>query len=259
MSLAHRSVYATQSTPLRQQVDDHLRAASRADVEGILLGLIVPDSNRLSGASVAAEGYRLLEGSGVDTVILVSPSHEGAFGRLSICRIDEYETPLGSVPVNDALRNELCDEDDDIFLDDQGHYHTEGADVQLPYLQRVLDEGFSMVPVVMGEESPDLCRELGAAIGEVMYGKQAIVVGSADLIEFDEGLMARFTEAIETFNVSELMHLLGSEAVKVEGMGAVLVTLLAAQRRGANKAQVLRVSEPVDGQPGAFACAFWRA
>ena len=39
----------------------------------------------------------------------------GDFGRLSICQADTYRTPLGDVTVNDKLRHELCDEDDDIF------------------------------------------------------------------------------------------------------------------------------------------------
>lgn len=258
MSLAHRAVYATQPTPLRQQIDELLAEAAREATEGSLVGLIVPDSNRLSGASIAAHAYKLLEGEQFDTVILVAPSHEGAFGRLAVCRADTYLTPLGSVPVNDSLRNELCDEDDDIFLDDRGHYHTEGASVQIPFLQRTLGQNLSVVPIAMGEESPDLCRELGAAIGEVMYSKRALVVGSADLLALEEGALERFTEALEAFNVSELMHVLGSEAVRAEGMGAVLVTVIAAQRRGANRARILRVSEPTADEPGALACALWR-
>src|SRR5690606_24614636 len=113
------------------------------------------------------------------------------------------------------------DEDDDIFLDDRGHYHTEGADVQIPFLQCVLDRDFSVVPIVMGQESPDLCRELGAAIGEVMYSKRAVVIGSADLLAAEGDALDRFVRAVEGFEVSELMHLLASETVKVEGMGAV--------------------------------------
>ncbi|NNF57697.1 MAG: AmmeMemoRadiSam system protein B [Rhodothermaceae bacterium] len=258
MSLAHRSVYATQPSSLRQQVDDLLHDAPRVETEGTLVGLIVPDSNRLSGASIAARAYKLLEGASFDTAMLVAPSHEGAFGRLAICTADTYYTPLGDVPVNDALRNELCDEDDDIYLDDRGHYHTEGANVQIPFLQRTLGDDFTVVPIAMGEESPELCRELGAAIGEVMYGKQAIVIGSADLLRVKEGALTRFTDALEAFNLSELMYLLGSETVLVEGMGAVLVTLIAAQRRGANRVEILRLSEPTDDEPGAFACALWR-
>ena len=260
MSLAARAVYPTQPAALRQLLDELLADASPAgDVpQDSLVGLVVPDSNRVTGGAVAAAAYGLLRGAALDTVLIVSPSHHGAFGRLSICQTDRYHTPLGEVTVNDHLRNELCDEDDDIFLDDTGHYHTEGADVQLPFLQRLLGDGFDAVPIVMGDESPAYCRELGAAVGEVMYGKRAVVVGSCDLLEGEAGGFDKLRAAVEALDESELMHLLGSETVKVEGMGALITTLIAAQQRGATAARVLALEPPTDGAPGALAAAFWR-
>ena len=259
MSLATRAVYPTQPTPLRQTLDDLLAGADADAIDGDLVGLIVPDSNRTSGGATAAAAYALLQGHVLDTVLLISPSHTGSFGRLSICQTDVYQTPLGGVPVNDHLRNELCDEDDDIFLDDTGHYHTEGADVQLPFLQRTLEEGFSAVPIVMGEETPAFCRELGHAVGEVMYAKDAVVIGSCDVIGGDEEGFGKLREAIESFDESELMYLLGSETVTVEGMGALITTMIAASHRGANRARVLALTPPGADVPGALACAFWRA
>ena len=260
MSLATRAVYPTQPAALRQTLDGLLAAAAPADdvPEGSLVGLIVPDSNRTSGGETAAAAYGLLKGAELDTVLIISPSHNGAFGRLSICQTDCYHTTLGEVPINDHLRNELCDEDDDIFLDDTGHYHTEGADVQLPFLQHVLGEGFDAVPIVMGEEGPAYCRELGTAVGEVMYSKRAVVVGSCDLVRGDADGFERVREAVEAFDESELMHLLGSETVQVEGMGALITTLLAARQRGATRARVLALTPPTDEAPGAMAAAFWR-
>lgn len=267
MSLAHRAVYPTQPDALARTLDDLLAAATPLPAEGDLVALVVPDSNRLSGAAAAADAYALLRGAEVATVVLVSPSHEGAFGRLSICQTDTYRTPLGQVAVNDGLRNELCDEDDDIFLDDTGHFHVEGADVQIPFLQRVLGDGppgaaargFDVVPVVMGEETPAFCRELGAAVGEVLYARRAVVVGSCDVLAAEPGALDRLRAAIETFNAGELLHLLGSEAVRVEGMGAVITTVLAAKTRGATVARVLTLTEAKDHAPGVLACAFWRA
>lgn len=258
MALADRSVYSTQPLPLTQEVADLLRDADPEPIDGELLGLIVPDSNLRSGGPIAAEAYKLLEGRDINLVIVVAPSHDGAFDRLAICKVDEYQTPLGIVPVNDAIRNELCDEDDDIFLDDRGHYHTEGVDVQLPFLQHVLGDGFSVVPIVMGSETPALCRELGHAIGEVMYGHRALVVASADLLEIEGDAMERFEAALEGFDVTALLHLLGSEQIKVEGMGAVIAAVLAVQRRRANRAKVLRYAAPEGGEIGALACALWR-
>ena len=264
MSLATRAVYPTQPEPLRAHIDhlladvpdDSARGGGRPDD---LVALVVPDSNRASGGAAAAAAYARLRGADLDTVLVISPSHTGAFGRLSICKTERYHTPLGPVPINDHLRNELCDEDDDIFLDDTGHYHTEGADVQLPFLQVVLGDGFDAVPIVMGEESPAYCRELGTAVGEVMYAKRAVVVGSCDLLSGGADELGRLRAAIEAFDESELMHLLGSETVQVEGMGALITTLIAAQRRGATRAEVLALDPPSDGVPGTLACALWRA
>lgn len=260
MSLATRAVYPTQPEPLRQVLDGFLSSATLADdiPSDAIVGLIVPDSNRTSGGAVAAQAYGLLRGQAFDTAIVISPSHNGEFGRLSICQTDQYHTTLGDIPVNDHLRNELCDEDDDIFLDDTGHYHTEGADVQLPFLTRALDKSFDTVPIVMGEESPAFCRELGSAVGEVMYGKHAVVVGSCDLLEGDADGFERLKNGIEGFKESDLMHLMGSGTVKVEGMGSLITTLLAVQTRGATAARVLALEPPTDGGPGALAAVFWK-
>ena len=261
MSLAHRSVYPTQSDPLRRHLDALLDGEA-PELDGEVVGLVVPDSNRQAGGEAAASAYRLLRGQEIDVAVVVSPSHSGAFGRLSICQTDAYRTPLGEVAIDDPLRHELCDEDDDIFLDDTGHYHTEGADVQLPFLQRVVGDGFRAVPIVMGEEGPAFCRELGAAIGEVLYGKNAVVIGSADLLAAEPEALARFRAALDALDEGELLHLMGSEAVRVEGMGAIVTTLIAARKRGATAAHVLALTEPdpaEDGAPGALAVAFVRA
>ncbi|MFN3597135.1 MAG: AmmeMemoRadiSam system protein B [Rubricoccaceae bacterium] len=259
MSFAQRAVYPTQPAPLRQLVEDLLARAEPASAPDDLVALVVPDSNRTSGGEAAAAAYKLLEGRDVQTVVIVSPSHHGAFGRLSVCQADRYHTPLGDVPVNDALRNELCDEDDDIYIDDTGHYHVEGADVQLPFLQVALGEGFDVVPIVMGEETPAFCRELGSAVGEVLYGRRAVIVGSADLLEADQDGLEALRNALEAFDESALMHVLGSESVRAEGMGAIITTALAARHRGATRAHVLALQAPSGDIPGFITVAFTRA
>ena len=258
MSIANRAVYATQPAPLAAEIDKLLHDAENASVEGELLALIVPDSNLQRGGPVSAAAYKLVQGRAYDTVIIIAPSHDGAFERLAICSVNQYRSPLGDINVNDAVRNELCDEDDDIYIDDQGHYHTEGIDVQLPFLQRVLESNFNIVPIVMGSEAPALCRELGHAIGEVMYGHRMLVIASADLLSVEGDAAQEFETALETFDTSRLMHLLGSEQVRVEGMGAVIAAVLAAQYRSANRAKVLQMKLPKDGEIGAMACALWR-
>ncbi|WP_412069022.1 AmmeMemoRadiSam system protein B [Rubrivirga sp. IMCC43871] len=259
MSLASRAVYPSQPAPLRTQLDGLLADAPASDIPAdAIVGLIVPDSNRTSGGPAAAAAYSLLAGATISTALVVSPSHHGAFGRLSICQTDAYQTPLGDVRVNDHLRNELCDEDDDIFLDDTGHYHTEGADVQLPFLQRVLGDAFDTVPIVMGDESPSYCFELGRAVGEIMYGQRAIVVGSCDVITGDADALDALRAAVEAMDAHAVLRLMADEAVQVEGIGAVATALIAAKERGATAARVLMLDAPGDGTPGTLAAVFWK-
>ncbi len=250
MALPDRAVYATQPRPLRNQIEQLLRATERPNVDGDIIAVIVPDDNLLKGGSIAASVYKTLDGQSFDTVIIVAPSHTGDFGRIHICSVDEYHTALGHLRVNDQIRNELCDEDDDIYLDNEGHFHTDGVDVQLPFLQTVLKGDFDVVPIVMGDESPDFCRELGHAIGEVMYSRRALVVAAADILEGASADIEKFRELLAAGDVSRLMALLNGGQVKMEGRGPVLVALIAALHRKASSIRIVDLQNPEDGRTG---------
>ncbi|HEX7070846.1 MAG TPA: AmmeMemoRadiSam system protein B [Rhodothermales bacterium] len=257
MATSERMVYATQPSPLRHQINALLEQEPTERIDGEVLGVVVPGTNRIRGGRVAASVYATLRGRAYDTVILVAPSHTGPFSRMNICSVDSYRTPLGDLRVNDAVRNELCDEDDDIYLDDQGHYHTEGIDVQLPYLQTVLDE-FDIVPIIMGDESPEYCRELGAAIGEVMYNRKTLLVSTADILEASDEALSQFQQAFNERDVSALMGLLNSERLRIEGKGPLLVALIAALHRRATHARILRREAPENGSPGFVGAVLYR-
>lgn len=250
MVTANRAIYATQPRPLREQIDRLLRAAPEESIPGEIVAAIVPDTNLLEGGSTAAAVYKLLIGRNYDTVIIVAPSHTGAFGRIHICSVDQYRTPLGDLRVNDQIRNELCDEDDDIFLDNQGHFHTEGIDVQLPFLQTVLTSNFAVVPIVMGDESPDFCRELGYAIGEIMYSRRALLIATSNIIHGLNDDLDLLREHLEEGDVSRLMALLNSGRVRLEGKGPLIVSLIAALHRKAERVQVLDLETPQEGETG---------
>ena len=249
MEILHDQVYATQPKPLQKQIENLLSEATQPPIDEDILALIVPDTNLLRVGPQSANMFKSLAGQSYETVILVSPSHMGSFGRMTICDLKEYQTPLGSLGVNTRVCHELCDEDDDIFLEDTGHFHARGIEVQLPFLQNMLD-GFDIVPIVMGVESPDFCRELGAAIGAIMFNRRTLLVASADILSADEGRLPVFKEAIEKGDVSALFPLLYSNKVDILGKGALLVALIATLQRRANRFRILSMSSPQQDTPG---------
>lgn len=258
MSIPERSVYPTQPRALREAMADALRNAPPVEAEGTIQALVVPDTNLRRNRDIAAAVYRHVEERTYDTVILVAPSHEGSFRRLTICSVDTYHTPLGDVPIDDRVRHELCDEDDDIFIDDSGHFHTEGVDVQVPFLQHLMTAPFSIVPVVMGDEDPALCRELGHAIGEVMYNRPTLVVASVDIQAAAEGAIDELCEHLRAGAVSELFPLVNGDRMELEGKGALMVALIASLHRRGNWQHIVASRAPADGYPGAIGAVLGR-
>ena len=251
-----RALYPRQAHPLKQQITRYLNDAHADPVEGEIFALVVPNTNLISGGRVAAGVYKLLEGRHYDTVILIAPSGNSSFQRINICKVDAYHTPLGTLAVNDKMRHELCDEDDDIYLDDSGHFNGAGIDVQLPYIQTMLDT-FDIVPVVMGDESPEFCRELGHAIGEITYNQRALVVASADVLAASDEALAELKACFEAADVSRLMMLLNSERVHMTGKGPILVAMIAALHRRISNARVLSLETAHANTPGYIGAVLW--
>lgn len=248
-SMKAKAVYATQAAPLRAQLNGLLASAPADKPRGTVHAVIVPDSNLLEGGAVSARVFRMLEHQAYRNVIVISPSHSGGFRRINVCSLETYQTPLGAVPISSRLRDELCDEDDDIFVGDEGHFHPSGAYAQLPFLQTVL-KSFDVVPVVMGEETPDMCRELGHAVGEIMYNQSTLVVACANIRAGAPENVEKLGQLLEYKDVSGLMRLMNSSDLDVEGKGAILVALLASMHRRAANLHVLDLSGPQDDTPG---------
>ena len=249
MEILYDQVYATQPKPLQKQIESLLSESKQPPIDEDILALIVPDTNLLRLGPRSADVFKSIVGQHYETVILVEPSHMGSFGRMTICDLKAYQTPLGSIDINIPVCHELCDEDDDIYLDDTGHFHPRGIEVQLPFLQNILPS-FNVVPIVMGVESPDFCRELGAAIGAVMFNRRTLLVASADILSADEASMSIFKEALEKGDVSTLFPLLYSNEVDMLGKGALLVALIASVQRKAKRFQILSLEAPGNGTPG---------
>jgi len=245
-----RPVFATQATPLQRQLSSLFAGAEARPSETKVLAVVVPDSNLASGGKTAANVYQSLDQSSYDTVVIISAARVESNKEISICSLDEYVSPLGAVSIDDTLRNELCDEDDDIFLDDSGHFQGRGVDVQLPFLQSKL-ESFSIIPIVMGVESPEYCEELGHAIGEIMFNRSVLVVVCAELLEAGERELAAFRSGLESFDVDGLMTLMNREdGLRVRGKGPLLVAMIATRYRRADGFHILNLDKPQDGHPG---------
>jgi AmmeMemoRadiSam system protein B len=258
--------YEKSPAALRKNIDEMLNRVQLPKVEGTVRAVVSPHAGYVYSGFTAAHAYKLLKGRKYDCVIAVGPSHREYFDGISIYSGDAYETPLGKVPINHEVRSELLHGEKNIVASVAGHRSEHSLEVQLPFLQRVLEE-FSIVPIIMGDQRRQLCEQLSVALARVMANKNVLLVASSDLSHFhayDEAVFLdkRVIQAVERFNSDVFIDELEKKSFEACGGGPIAVAMKTAQQLGANRAEVLHYCNSGDitgdksGVVGYLAAAF---
>ncbi|TVQ09549.1 MAG: AmmeMemoRadiSam system protein B [Balneolaceae bacterium] len=172
--------------------------------------------------------YAPLLGTRFDSVLVVERlgfTHDRLLPMISDSVI---KTPLGEVPVNDALRNEFCDEEDDFYIDDVGNNENMSIYDQLMLLQCVLPD-LNVVSVQIAEERPSIIRELAYTITELLLERNVLVVLCSDISNCTSDDISRIRQMVRDDEMSALMNFCNSGASGMIGPGPFLAGILAAK------------------------------
>ncbi len=188
--------------------------------------LIVPHAGYVYSGPVAATAYaRLIPfAERYHRVVLLGPCHRVPLSGLALSSADAFRTPLGDVPLDQALISSL----DFPWLNTstEAHWQEHSLEVQLPFLQTVLDE-FSLVPLVVGDTAPETVAEV---IDALWTDTDTLFVVSSDLSHYLPYADARRRDqatcgAIERLDAGCIGHADACGATAVAGL------LIAAARR----------------------------
>jgi hypothetical protein len=230
-------------------MDSLLDAARPPLVEGEVLGLIVPHAGHRYSGNTAAHAFRLVRGQPRDLVVVVSPMHAPAPEPLLTTAHAAYGTPLGAIEVDhealQALDGVLAERNQRIVKVARDQEHS--LEIELPFLQRSLQAGFKLLPVMIHTHSEKTCQALGDALANVLAGKNFLLVASTDLSHFYPLRLAERLDA-EMLRCFELFDPQAVLAAEEEGRGfacgapAVAAVLWAAHALGADAVRVLHHS-----------------
>lgn len=156
-------------------------ASSRAADVARPKALIAPHAGYIYSGPVAASAYRTVEGvAAIRRVVLLGPSHFVPTWGVEASTADSFETPLGSIPLDTDARA-LAVSSEVVRLGDLSHAREHSLEVQLPFLQKVLSDGFSLLPLTVGQTEPE---EVAAALDVLWGGPETLVVVSTDLSHY---------------------------------------------------------------------------
>ena len=235
---------------LRRDIENYFDLVPDLELEGEVVGLIAPHAGYIYSGQVAANAYKLIRGKKYDAVIVVGPSHRVAFHGVSIFSKGAYETPLGIVPVAEELAEKIKILSKTVVDIPEAHFQEHSVEIQLPFLQVALGD-FSFIPLVMGDQDANTCRELAEAIYKASHGKKILIVGSSDLSHFYNYNMAKKMDAVVLRHLKDgdavgLWQSLENGTAEACGGGPMVVVMLVARMMNANKAHLLKYANSGD-------------
>jgi len=239
--------YPSSARHLRQTLESLLASAPKRNL-GRPLGLVSPHAGLRFSGQVAAHAYRQLEGYTYDCVAVVSPVHRHFFGPYVATRYRYYSTPLGLIPLAEDLLAELAQV---LPLERVGRDDEHSLEIQLPFLQYVLGDGFELLPIMMGEQSEEACHALAQALVAVLRDRAALVVASSDLSHFhpyDEALELdqRVVNCIRNYDPESLARVLASGQAEACGGGPIITAMHVCRELGATHSEVLHYANSGD-------------
>ena len=230
---------------LQASVDNYLALAT---TEGTApKAIIAPHAGYIYSGPIAANAYHLLLSarSTITRVVLLGPSHRIPLTGLALCSADCYSTPLGTIELDHTVDKTLLNLPQ-VSLLDEAHAMEHSLEVELPFLQTVLDS-FSLLPLVVGSASAE---EVRAVLDMLWGGDETLVIISSDLSHYHDyntaqKLDQKTSQAIRSLSPERVESDLACGAIPINGL------LLQAKKQGLHATQLdLRNSGDTAGGSG---------
>ena len=240
--------YPGDSGQLASSVDGYVGAAELPEIAGEVIAVVAPHAGHVYSGPVAGYAFGAVKGMQPELVAIVSPMHQPYSQPLLTSAHQAYQTPLGTITIDQRAVAEL----DQQLQAELGFGLTpvrndgeHSLEIELPFLQRVLEGEFSLLPVMVRDQSTQVGEALGGALAKVLADKSALIVASTDLSHFynqDQALKLdqEMLRQLEAFDPQGMLR------AEEEGKGfacgryAVAAVLWAAKELGANEVKILK-------------------
>lgn len=175
------SFYPASALQLTREVDTLLATSDPGATDAAPKALIVPHAGYVYSGPIAARAYTLLRPwrHQLQRVVLLGPCHRVAAHGLAVPSADAFATPLGMLRLDTAGIAAVC-RLPQVVVDDAAHAMEHSLEVQLPFLQRVLDD-FVLLPLAVGDARPE---EVADVLDAVWGGPETLIVVSSDLSHY---------------------------------------------------------------------------
>ncbi|MCX7048058.1 MAG: AmmeMemoRadiSam system protein B [Candidatus Sumerlaeota bacterium] len=241
--------YPADSLELREMAEGFMRAARLEAMERPAMGLVSPHAGYVFSGSTAGWSYRQIQGRPYRRVVVVAPSHYAIVNGASIFSGNAYRTPLGRIPMDEAVVGALRKRTDVFQCVPEAHRQEHSLEVQLPFLQTALGE-WALVPIIVSGSTDDDWRKVADAISEALakagarLGEDTLIVASSDLYHGPSAQACERSDTViaaelEQFDPERLARRARDREIQACGAGPIAIMMKVVRSAGAQQVRVL--------------------
>ncbi|MFH1593803.1 MAG: AmmeMemoRadiSam system protein B [Candidatus Omnitrophota bacterium] len=244
--------YSHSKEALKSELSSYLDNASAKSLTGKIIALISPHAGFVYSGPVVAYGYKSIEGQHIDTVVVVGFSHRRNYDGFAVLDAEGFRTPFGTVNIDTTLTKALINSGPKFYDYPVAFSGENSIEMQVPFLQLALKD-FKIVLIAMGDQSYENCEILGNVLYDLLKERDDyLLVASTDMshyLKYEDAnkLDAATVSLIEKFQAESLY----AENIKnggslMCGSGAVIATMIASKKLGADKIEILKYANSGD-------------
>lgn len=187
--------YPSNPKQLKKDVEMHLKHFNvKRKKRKRPLGFIVPHAGYVFSGDTAASCFARLKKQEFSRIVLLGASHFASFKGVALMGEEDFNMPLGVVKVD----REVCENliaSDVLFKNlPDAHAPEHSLEVQLPFLQIALGTEFKVIPLLIGQVSPENCAHI-AKLLVPLVDENTLFVVSSDLSHYPSSDDARRVDA----------------------------------------------------------------
>lgn len=138
-----------------------------------LLGLLVPHAGLVYSGAVAAAAWRHIAPDPAPSIVLLGTNHRaGWLDGVGAWEAGAWSTPLGAVPVDEALAAAIVALGPPFAIDRAAHLGEHSIEVQLPFVRRLAAEA-RIVPLAVSVGTGTRAIEAGTRLGALLAERRA--------------------------------------------------------------------------------------
>lgn len=216
----------------KEEILDHIENAPHLNkLDEQVRMLFVPNNLDENNFGEVCTAYKTVINQSFETIVVIESYTGHLQKKLAMPSNTTFESRFGEVPVNDYLRNEFCDEEDDFFIADEGYSKEMSLYTQLPFLQASFSD-FDVVSLQIGDYDPAIVRELAFTLDELLLHKNALIIFCCDVPASSPQELEKLRSLIIDNNESGLLHYLNSNEKTVNGARAFMSGIMVARSWG---------------------------